>query len=101
MIFFRSIAFVMFAINCAFASVSLTPDWEKISGKKLPDVVFTDSAGREVRISDIKNKIIILHPMFTRCQSTCMFVSSRLETAIKNLPLDDRNNFLVLSFSFD
>lgn len=83
------------------ASGTFTPDWEKISGKKLPDVTFTDANGSVVRISEYKNKILILHPMFTHCQSTCTFISSRLSAAINGLSVEERNNFEIVSFSFD
>jgi protein SCO1 len=83
------------------ASVSFTPDWEKVSGKTIPDVQFIDAKENIVRLSDYKDKIIILHPMFTHCPSTCAFISSRLSTAVKGLPATERNSFEVLSFSFD
>jgi protein SCO1/2 len=100
---FLSLIFAMTLLfgNCANASVSFTPDWEKISGKALPDVRFTDPNGNIVRLSDYKDKILILHPMFTHCPSTCAFISSRLLTAINGLSTRERNNLLVVSFSFD
>ena len=91
----------IFSVNISQASVSFTPDWQKISGKKLPDARFIDSNEKIVRLSDYNGKILILHPMFTHCQSTCAFISSRLSAAINELPKAQRKNFEVLSFSFD
>jgi protein SCO1 len=95
------LAFTFSSADFSNASVSFTPDWQKISGKKLPDVEFIDSHEKIVRLSDYSGKILILHPMFTHCQSTCAFISSRLSAAIKGLPGLERNNFEILSFSFD
>lgn len=94
-------AFTIFSGSISNASAPFTPDWEKISGKKLPDICFVDANGVIVRISDYNDKVLILHPMFTHCQSTCTFISSRISTAIKGLSASERNNFEVLSFSFD
>ncbi len=102
MIFLWSIlAITIFSVNFSNASVSFTPDWEKISGKSLPNVQFTDAGGSAVRLSDFKGKILILHPMFTHCPSTCSFISSRLSTAINGLSKNERKNLQVVSFSFD
>jgi protein SCO1 len=100
MIFLWLIFALLFEDYCN-ASVSFTPDWEKVSGKTIPDVQFIDAKENIVRLSDYKDKIIILHPMFTHCPSTCAFISSRLSTAVKGLPATERNSFEVLSFSFD
>jgi protein SCO1/2 len=100
MIFLWLIFALLFGDYCN-ASVSLTPDWEKVSGKTIPDVQFVDAKENVIRLSDFKDKIIILHPMFTHCPSTCAFISSRLSTAIKSLSAAERNSFEVLSFSFD
>jgi protein SCO1/2 len=81
--------------------VSLTPEWEKISGTTLPDIVFTDAAEKNVRLSDYNDKTLILHPMFTHCPNTCLFVSSRLASAVKSLPAKERADLQILSFSFD
>jgi protein SCO1/2 len=85
----------------AFASTSLTPDWSKVSGRKLPDVVFTDGLDQQVRLADYNNKVVILHPMFTHCPSTCLLMSSRLSAAIEGLSSVERERLRVLSFSFD
>ena len=87
--------------NISGASVSLTPDWEKISGQTLPDVVFTDAAEREVRLSDYEHMVLILHPMFTHCPSTCTIVASQLSAAIQGLSTQERSKLRILSFSFD
>ncbi len=100
MIFLWLISAILFGDYCN-ASVSFTPDWEKVSGKTIPDVQFIDAGENVIRVSDFKDKIIILHPMFTHCPSTCAFISSRLSTAIKGLSAAERNSFEVLSFSFD
>lgn len=93
--------FAFTSANFSNASASFTPDWQNISGKKLPDVQFIDSHEKVLRLSDYNGKILILHPMFTHCQSTCVFISSRLSAAIKGLPKAERDNFEILSFSFD
>jgi protein SCO1 len=91
----------IFSANNSHASVTFTPDWQKISGKKLPDAQFIDRDGKIIRLSDYREKLLILHPMFTHCQSTCAFISSRLSAAIDGLSKAERKNFEVLSFSFD
>jgi protein SCO1 len=91
----------IFSVDISHASASFTPDWQKISGKRLPDAQFIDSHEKNIRISDYKGKILILHPMFTHCQSTCPFIFSRLSAAMNALSTAERNDFEVLSFSFD
>ena len=101
MIFLWAIlAITFFSANSSDAS-SFTPDWEKISLKALPDVIFTDAREKTVHLSDYKGKILLLHPMFTQCPSTCTFISSRLATAIKGLSKVEQDDLRILSFSFD
>lgn len=95
------LALTIFSGNISTASAPFTPEWGKVSGRKLPDVRFADADGAIVRLLDYKDKIIILHPMFTHCPSTCAFISSRISTAIKGLSNAERNNFEIVSFSFD
>ncbi len=85
----------------AEASVPLAPDWEKISGKTLPDVVFTDASEREIHLSDFKGKVLILHPMFTHCPGTCSLVASQLAAAISGLSGAQWKDLRIVSFSFD
>jgi len=100
MIFVYLIFALLFGNYCD-ASASFTPNLEKISGKALPNVHFTAADGSTLRLSDFKDKTLILHPMFTHCQSTCAFISSRLSTAINGLSQNERKNLQVVSFSFD
>jgi protein SCO1 len=93
--------FVLLFGNYCDASSSFTPNLEKISGKALPNVHFTAADGSTVRLSDFKDKTLILHPMFTHCPSTCTFISSQLSTAIHGLSQNERRNLQVVSFSFD
>jgi protein SCO1/2 len=101
MILPRIFVFLIFTANLVWCSASLTPNWEKISGTTLPDITFTDTDGNSIHLSDYNDKTLILQPMFTHCPSTCLFVSSRLSSAVKDLSPKERTSLRILSFSFD
>lgn len=83
------------------ADALVPPDWEKVAGTHLPETVFIDRSGKEIRLSDMKGAILILQPMFTRCPGVCSVVAARLAQALNGLSPEDRQNLRVVSFSFD
>lgn len=71
-------------------------------GAQVPlDLVFTDSAGKSVRLGDIiKDRPVILNPVYLQCPMLCTMTMDGLLRALRVTPLELGEQFDVITFSF-
>ncbi|MCB0605250.1 MAG: SCO family protein [Saprospiraceae bacterium] len=77
------------------------PEEKKFLGKKIPDVTLIDASGSFIQLHNlIRDKPLIITPIYTKCPSYCGLVINGTHEAIARLGgLGEDYN--VLSFSFD
>ncbi|HMN32005.1 MAG TPA: SCO family protein [Chitinophagaceae bacterium] len=92
--------YIILFLSFFFLSFSF-PDEKKYLGQKPVDIEVYDANGNKDLLSNyIKNKPLIISPIYTKCYSLCGLISGGLQTAINQLGTLG-NDFNMLSFSFD
>jgi protein SCO1/2 len=77
------------------------PDEKKFLSRKVEDIVVFDANGNKVQLfSLLRNKPLILSPVYTKCPSVCGILSNGTKKAITELGTLGKD-FNVVSFSFD
>ncbi|MBP6049650.1 MAG: SCO family protein [Chitinophagales bacterium] len=94
------IYFPLIAVYFILVAFTL-PDENKFLGKKMTDVLLTDSNGDSIRLFKLINgKPLIIIPIYTKCASICGVVNNGTKTAIRKLGTLGKE-FNAISFSFD
>ncbi len=78
---------------------SLSPAREAIRARHFPNVVLTTQDGKKVRFYDdlIKDKIVVIGLMYTKCQGVCSGITANLVRVQKLLGERMRRNIFFLS----
>lgn len=77
------------------------PNETKFLGKQLADIEVFDSKNNRNKLSElIKDRPIILSPIYTKCPSSCSIITANLKEAIKKSKGMGKE-YEVLTFSFD
>lgn len=77
------------------------PEEKKYLGRKVPDIKITDASGfHQSLYSLLRNKPLIISPVYTKCASLCGVISNGTRDAIYQLGTLG-TDFNVVSFSFD
>ncbi|MBS1764613.1 MAG: SCO family protein [Bacteroidetes bacterium] len=77
------------------------PDEKKHLAQKVADITVTDANGNSYKLySLLRNKPLIISPVYTRCYSTCAIVSNGVQAVVNQLGTLGKD-FNMLSFSFD
>ncbi len=83
-----------------FSSFEL-PNEKKYLSRKIEDIEVFDAQGNHFNLfSLLKEKPLIICPVYTKCQSVCTMLSSRIKTSIEGTNMLGKD-FNVISFSFD
>jgi protein SCO1/2 len=77
------------------------PNEVKFIGKNLADIEVFDSENKRTKLSElIKDKPVILSPVYTKCPSSCSIITANLKEAVKKSNgLGKEYN--IITFSFD
>jgi protein SCO1/2 len=84
----------------AAAQPALPPDETKTLGRRVVDAQLRDEHGRELAVSSLEGKPLVVSPIFTKCQHVCPRITSGLKQAIEPVGVPGEE-FNVLSVSFD
>lgn len=77
------------------------PEEKKFLAQKAADIAVFDAKGNSYNLfSLIRNKPLIISPVYTKCSSMCGLISNGVHTVINDLG-SLGNDFSVVSFSFD
>lgn len=77
------------------------PDEQKFIGRKIENIMLTDSKGQQYDLFSLLNKKpLLISPLYTKCQSACSVLSGGLKETVDKLGTLGQN-FNVLTFSFD
>jgi len=74
---------------------------EEHLGDMLPDVVFTDSEGREVRLLSLMDTPVLLLPIYYRCPDVCNLLQGSVASILPQVKLAPGKELKVVSLSFD
>ncbi|MDH5397453.1 MAG: cbb3-type cytochrome c oxidase subunit I [Cyclobacteriaceae bacterium] len=89
-------------ILCASLFISFdTPDQKKFLGKDIANIEVFDRSGNKFMLYDlIKNKPVILSPIYTSCPHSCSLITANLKEVAEKID-GYGTQFTVISFSFD
>jgi protein SCO1/2 len=93
-------ASVLLSGIAAHAQTLLPPNESAVLGRPVADAVFVDDAGKEIGVSTLAGRPIVVSPIFTRCRHTCSTITKSLAHALAALG-EPAVDFEVLSLSFD
>jgi protein SCO1/2 len=73
------------------------------AGDAVPDFTLTDQAGRAVRLSDLKGKVVAVSFMYSRCRlpDFCLRMSNNLGALQKRFVSDLGEDVVLLTLTFD
>jgi cytochrome oxidase Cu insertion factor (SCO1/SenC/PrrC family) len=103
LVFFH-LFFPIFDFNFVLADVSY-PRELFVIGKKIPSVRLYNQDGEIVDLETlVKNsgkKVVILSPIYSNCPHACNPITQSLKDVVDEITKRGRNDFLVISLSFD
>ena len=76
------------------------PDEALTLGRNLPETALTTDGGRQIQLSALTGKPLIISPVFTSCRHTCTPITRSLSKATQSLKAKGMD-FRVLTLSFD
>ncbi len=74
---------------------------EEHLGDMLPDVAFTDSEGKEVRLLSLMDTPVLLLPIYYRCPDVCNLLQGSVASILPQVKLVPGKELKVVSLSFD
>jgi len=80
--------------------LSATEKYFQPVGLTTPDFALEDAAGRDVRMSDFRDKVVVLYFIYTTCGDVCPLHSvliAQLQTMINQTPVKDRVAFVSIT----
>ncbi len=91
---------VLLPLLLLFCSFKL-PNEAQFLGKPVADITVFDSKGNSFLLSDlIKEKPVILSPIYTKCPTACSAITANLKKSISEVD-GLGNSFKIITFSFD
>lgn len=69
--------------------------------ERVPDFTLTDQDGEEVSVADLRGKHVLITFLYTQCPDICPLMAANLNTALKQLSPDAREEVRVLAVSVD
>lgn len=101
---FFNLFFSLFDFNFVWADVSYPREFFVI-GKKIPSARLYNQYGEIVDLETlVKNsgkKVVILSPIYSNCPHACNPITQSLRDVVDEITKKGRNDFLVISLSFD
>ena len=101
-------AFVVISMVLSFSSMA--PGWAQSSpkvkiGQKVPDFTLLDQAGKSVKLSDFKGKVVLVTFLYTQCPdpSKCPMLAEKLGKTRDLVDTLDggRDRFQIMSITID
>jgi protein SCO1/2 len=71
------------------------------AGARAKDFALRDQDGRLVTLKGLREKVVILSPMYTTCRDTCPLVSQQIRAALLDLSERQRHQVVALALSVD
>jgi len=103
LIFFH-LFFPIFDFNFVLADVSYPREFFVI-GKKIPSARLYNQNGEivdlETLVKSSGKKVVILSPIYSNCPHACNPITQSLKDVVDEITKKGRNDFLVISLSFD
>jgi protein SCO1/2 len=70
-------------------------------GVKQSDFALENQDGEIVRIADERGKVVVLTPLYTRCEDSCPLVAQQVRGALDDLSPEDRKQVVAHAISVD
>lgn len=73
----------------------------RVQPEEAPDFELTNPDGQRVRLSGFRDKVVLMHFIYTRCATMCPMENRKLKSVYDALEEPLKDNLVVISVSFE
>jgi len=97
----RTITAVAFILMMSIVLGACTAKAELPVLREAPDFALTNQDGLEVRLSDLRGRVVVMDFIFTSCPDVCGRLNNKLKTVQDGLNGELKQDIILISVSFD